>query len=192
MKTAISLYMLAVVFAGCQPSQGTHTSSASQDAPGRGALLDGPTVNGLALALIPTSHEPKIGDSLVVAVLLRNDGPARPVSIDPSSFEVEVLNAQGTRVSPVDRVAVNASLGDASTILLPSGGVIGYRLNLSCQRAGSGVPSQVACLSRIPIRDAGEYQLVARYRSPATTFKNWAAAATQVESSPVRLKYIAR
>jgi hypothetical protein len=144
------------------------------------------------LALIPASTELRIGDSLVVAVLLRNNGGARPVSIDPNSFEVEVRNAQGAQVPQVDRVALNASLGEAGTILLPTGGVVGFRLNLSCVQAGAGVPGQVACLSRTPISEAGEYQLTGRYRSAATTFKNWEAPATQVQANSVRVTYTAR
>lgn len=152
---------------GCWLATLTACSQSQSAAPGSGAArttVAEPRLFGaggvLSLHLFAARDTFARADSVRLAYLMRNAGPARQVRLDPRFFEVQVLDSADAPL-PARANTWHGSLGTTADVLLPTGGMVGRSFDLAC--AELGAEAARTCDRQFAITRPGRYSVVVSY-----------------------------
>jgi hypothetical protein len=151
---------LSAVLAGGCSQKADAVPEQRRSPPSVGALAVRQGVAPLVLSAYASGDRFRLNDTIAFIYLIQNFGASTQLRLDPRFFELTVIDASG---KPVEMQVAqwHGSTGNASTLLLPTGGVVGRAFNLTC--AQLGVSSQDACDREFKLTAPGQYRAVVRF-----------------------------
>ena len=119
----------------------------------------------LILAGVPLSDTVERGGPVVLAYFFRNNGPSAALRNDTHWIEFDVIAPSGARVTPVKR-SDDVFDPTAGETILPTGGVLGQVVDLTCVRLLYVPAEDSPCYYRYSFAQGGDYRIVVRYSPP--------------------------
>ena len=122
---------------------------------------------GLALTAHAIRDTVRLGDSVQIVVAVRNSGPAQRFRNDPQSFFVEAFGPDGRRVPRAASSYEPPALGSRVDVVIPRGGAVSQKVNLTCARLSAAWSTGRGRLERcdwqIAFDRPGVYRIGIRY-----------------------------
>ncbi len=156
------LWIALVALVACRPSGRIATNAPQR--PTLPSLFSGQTQAGISLTALPLRDTFGLGAPVEVVYFVRNSAQRSRFRNDPLFFHFDVIAPDG-RPMAVVAGPEPGSLGSVPDLVLPTDGILGRVIDLSCAHAAfpARPPGEGQCAWKYTFAKPGPYRLVVRY-----------------------------